>query len=53
MFNKKVTNIIFKAKMDGVGTVNFDGSDSRWIAKAYGNPARSSYEYTDSVRGIL
>lgn len=49
-FNKKVTNIIFKAKMDGVGTVNFDGSDSRWIAKAYGNPAIKTPYNNDNIK---
>lgn len=36
---KTVKNLLFKVKMDGIGTVNFDGSDAKWNVKSYGNPA--------------
>ena len=36
---KTVKNLLFKVKMDGIGTVNFDGSDARWNVSRYGNPA--------------
>lgn len=36
---KKVKAILFKVKMDGIGTVNFDDSDARFIVSRYGNPA--------------
>lgn len=36
---KTVKSLLFKVKMDGIGTVNFDGSDARWNVSRYGNPA--------------
>ena len=36
---KTVKSLLFKVKMDGIGTVNFDDSDARFIVSRYGNPA--------------
>ena len=36
---KKAKTLLFKVKMDGIGTVNFDDSDARYIVSRYGNPA--------------
>lgn len=36
---KTAKNLLFKVKMDGIGTVNFDDSDARFIVSRYGNPA--------------
>ena len=36
---KTVKGLLFKVKMDGIGTVNFDDSDARFIVSRYGNPA--------------
>lgn len=47
---KTVKNLLFKVKMDGIGTVNFDGSDARWNVKSYGNPAAKAPYNNDNIK---
>ena len=47
---EKVKNIIFKVKMNGVGTVNFDGTDSRYAVKKYAKPAMNSPYNNDNIK---
>lgn len=30
---KKAKNLLFKVELEGVGVINFDSSDARWIVK--------------------
>lgn len=46
----KVKNILFKVKMEGIGTVNFDGPDARWNVKNYGNPASNALYNNDNIK---
>ena len=47
---KTVKSLLFKVKMDGIGTVNFDDSDARWNVKSYGNTAAKTPYNNDNIK---
>lgn len=47
---KKAKNLLFKVELEGVGVVNFDRSDARWIVKNYGKPAAKEPYNNDNIK---